>query len=421
MSRTTDAHVLGALGERLPEDLALRLALDRYGALARLRAAHGGSDWYRTRMLGRPALVVRGEDGVRTFYDTALVRRRGAVPAPVRLTLFGPGAVHGLDDQEHARRKHLFLRMVDIRTVASLTEQVVERLDEAVEGWTSQGMVRLFDELVDVYGSAALSWSGTGTIGHDASRVSRELATIVDGFGVGGTAYPRAVGARLRAERWALSVIRDLRAGRRTAPQGSAAGILAAAPPRELSQLAAATELLNVVRPTVAVAYFGAYAAHALDRRPDWRAPLAEGSGPHLRAFELEIRRWYPFVPLLTGRLRQGYEWAGQELPPRAWIVLDVLGTNRDPQLWERPDEFLPERFLHREPTEHDYVPQGGGHPAAGHRCPGEPLAAAILRATVERLARLHFELAPGAREVPLRRIPSLPSDGVALMHVSRG
>jgi len=420
MSRTTGAHLLGALGERLPQDLALRLAVDRYGALARLRAANGGSDWYRTRMLGRPALVVRGEDGVRAFYDTALVRRRGAVPAPVRLTLFGPGAVHGLDDEQHARRKHLFLRMVDISTVARLTEEVVERLDEAVEGWTSRGTVRLFDELVDIYGSAVLAWSGTGTVGQEASVVSRDLATIVDGFGVSGAAYPRAIAARLRAERWALTVMRDLRAGRRTAPQGSAAGILAAVPRRELPQLAAATELLNVVRPTVAVAYFGAYAAHALDRRPDWRAPLAAGSRAHLRAFELEIRRWYPFVPLLTGRLRQAYQWAGQEFPPRAWIVLDVLGTNRDPRLWERPDEFLPERFLHREPTEHDYVPQGGGHPGSGHRCPGEPLAAAIVRATVERLARLHFELAPGAREVPLRRIPSLPSDGVALLHVTR-
>jgi fatty-acid peroxygenase len=420
MSRTTRAQLLGDLGERLPEDLALRLAVDPYGALARLRAANGGSDWYRTRMLGRPALVVRGADGVRAFYDTALVRRRGAVPAPVRLTLFGPGAVHGLDDEQHARRKHLFLRMVDISTVARLTEQVVERLDEAVEGWTSQDTVRLFDELVDIYGSAALAWSGTGTVGQEASVVSRDLATIVDGFGVRDTAYPRAIAARLRAERWALTVMRDLRAGRRTAPQGSAAGILAAVPRRELPPLAAATELLNVVRPTVAVAYFGAYAAHALDRRPDWRAPLAAGSHAHLRAFELEIRRWYPFVPLLTGRLRQAYEWEGQEFAPRAWIVLDVLGTNRDPRLWERPDEFLPERFLHREPTEHDYVPQGGGHPGAGHRCPGEPLAAAIVRATVERLARLHFELAPGAREVPLGRIPSLPSDGVALLHVTR-
>lgn len=195
------------------------------------------------------------------------------------------------------------------------------------------------DWRVDVYGAAVLDWAGTGTRGEEAVVVSRELAAIVDGFGLGGTAYPRAALARVRAHRWATSVIRAVRDGRHEAPEGSPVAVLTATPRRELPDIVAATELLNIVRPTVAVAYFGAYAAQALRDHPNWRALLADGSGVHLRAFEHEVRRWYPFTPLLTGRLHRRYQWGDRTLRRRAWIVLDVIGTNRDPRLWDRPDE----------------------------------------------------------------------------------
>jgi len=189
-----------------------------------------------------------------------------------------------------------------------------------------------------------------------------------------------------------------------------------------LSNIVAGTELLNIVRPTVAVAYFGAYAAHALAHHPSWREPLAAGDPDALRAFELEVRRWYPFAPLLTGRLRRGHEAAGARFPRRSWMVLDILGTNRDPQRWERPDDFDPARFLQREPTAYDYVPHGGGDPAKGHRCPGEPLAASLVQVTLHRLARLDYTLLEAAPTgvVPLDRIPSLPPDGVTLIQLRR-
>jgi fatty-acid peroxygenase len=409
----------GAAGRRILEDeLTVRLLRDRYRAVGRLRAEAGGPDWFGARMLGRRAVVVRGEAGARAFYDSALVSRRGAMPAPIRLVLFGPGAVHGLDGERHARRKQLLLDVVSAEAVDRLSGLVGRRLDEAVARWTARGSVTLFDELVEVYGGAVVEWAGTGTTGARARTVSRDLARIVDGFGVGGSAYPRAVLARARAQRWALEIVRDARSGVTRAPAGSAVATLAAAPAGELPDLVAATELLNVVRPTVAVAYFGAYAAQALARRPDWRPELAAGSPAHLRAFEHEVRRFYPFVPVLPGRLRRGWTWQGRRLPRRSWLVLDVLGTNRDPGLWEDPEEFRPERFLGREPTAYDYVPHGGGDPATGHRCPGEPIAVGILEQTLQRLAGLDFELGPPGREVALGRVPSLPADRVRLTGV---
>ena len=60
------------------------------------------------RVLGRQAAVVGGPEGVRRFYDAWLQRTR-AFPPPVKLVLFGPGTVHGLDDAEHHHRKALHL------------------------------------------------------------------------------------------------------------------------------------------------------------------------------------------------------------------------------------------------------------------------------------------------------------------------
>jgi hypothetical protein len=54
-------------------EIGVTLLRHGYDALTRLRAAAGGADWFEARMLGRRALVVRGEEGVRTFYDARLV------------------------------------------------------------------------------------------------------------------------------------------------------------------------------------------------------------------------------------------------------------------------------------------------------------------------------------------------------------
>src|SRR5215212_930514 len=154
-------------------------------------------------MLRRRALVVRGEEGVRTFYDARLVTRKGAIPAPVRLLLFGRGAVHGLKGADHRERKQMYLDVVDRESVDRLGGQVARRLEEAMARWDGRASVRLFDELVEVYGAAVIDWAGLEIDDTESRQVSHDLAALVDGFGVGGTSYPRAYAARFRANRWA--------------------------------------------------------------------------------------------------------------------------------------------------------------------------------------------------------------------------
>ncbi|WP_432050591.1 hypothetical protein [Verrucosispora sp. NA02020] len=73
-------------------DDTLTLAIQGYGWLPnRLRADQ--TDVVRTRLLGQTAVALHGPDAARFFYDERHIRRHGAIPEPIRGTLFGKGAV----------------------------------------------------------------------------------------------------------------------------------------------------------------------------------------------------------------------------------------------------------------------------------------------------------------------------------------
>jgi fatty-acid peroxygenase len=396
----------------LPSDLTVALWRDGYDAVPRQRARSGTADGhaFETRLLGRRALVVGGEEGARLFYDQSLVRRRDAVPAALSNLLFGHGAVHGLDGDEHRERKDMFLRILRPEEVDRFAGTAAARLDAAVAGWSPDREVVLFDELVQVYGHTVLEWAGTGCEGEEASAVSRDLAAIVDGFGGAGAAYPRAWAARRRVDRWAAEVLRQVDDGRLATPPGSAVDVVARS---GLDRKVAAVELGNVVRPTVAVAWLGAFVALALVQHPEHGEVLLHGTDEQRTHFADEVRRLYPFVPVLAGRLERDVSWHDHEMRAGDAIVLDVRGSNLDGCTWSQPEGFVPERYHTNPPNEFQLLPQGGGYREAGHRCPGEPLTIALLAETARRLAALPFTVR--STHYDASRIPTRPDDGVRL------
>ena len=400
-------------------DLAVTLWRVGYQAIPAARRAASTDQDFTVRMLGRPAVVVRGEQGARLFYDQSVVARRKAVPVALSALLFGRGAVHGMDGEAHARRKAVFLRLLDERAVSEIARGAARRLDATVDSWTTRERVVVFDELVRAYGGAVLEWADVGCDDAEAVRISHELAAIVDGFGGAGLAYPRAWVARLRANKWARGRIRAARKGRVQPHPDSALGVFGGPPAADLSEAQAAVELLNVLRPTVAVAWLGAFAALALHEHPEHRDALADPDGDTARElFAQEVRRFYPFVPALAGRLTRPVEWGRMRLRRGAAVVLDVVGTNHDRRHWTHPDSFLPERFGSGIPNEYQFVPQGGGRPDTGHRCPGEPLAVELLKLTLAALARYDYDVAPRSRTIDDRRIPTTPAGGLVLTGV---
>jgi fatty-acid peroxygenase len=392
-------------------DLAWQLLRHGYDAVDHDRVARGAGDDFESRLLGRRTVVVRSPDGARAFYDESLVRRRDAVPPPLAWLLFGRGAIHGLDGPEHRDRKQLFLDLLAPDRLASLSEAVDAELRERLATWPGRE-VEVHDELVIAYGRAALAWAGVPLEREEAATRSRQLATIVDGFGAAGPAYARAWRARIEANRWAAGVVRDARAGR---VQPGAGSVLEGIAGSALPAHTAGVELLNVLRPTVAVAWLGTFAAlrfAGLSDLEEWRSRLVDpaGAGDRL-SFAQEVRRTTPFAPALAGRVHARAEVNGLVVQPGDRIVLDVIGINHDPVRWPDPDRFDPARFLGTDPGAFDLVPQGGGSPAGGHRCPGESVALVLLDVTLRALPLVDYTVVDG--DVDRQRIPTLPAHGL--------
>lgn len=403
-------------------DLGLMLLRHGYHAVARDRAARGGGDTYVSRLLGRRTVVVGEPDGARAFYDESLARRAGAVPPPLAWLLFGRGAVHGTDGTVHRDRKRLVLDVLDPDTLGSLVDDVAADLSRRIDSWTGRE-VRLHDELTTAYGAAALRWAGVDLARTQADAVSRRLAEIVDGFGLAWPAYARAWRSRRWAERWAREVVADVRAGRATPPDTSALQRIAES---DLDERTAAVELLNVLRPTVAVSWLGVFAVLALGSASTGeRERLREPSAVHERyAFAQEVRRTTPFVPALAAVAVRHGRVSGVRVRRGDRLLLDVIGIDHHADHWPEPHEFRPDRFLDRDAltaaAAFDLVPQGGGHPS-GHRCPGESLTLRLLSETVRVLAGVDVDVAPAAADAS--RMPTLPegSDAVRVTGVVAG
>jgi fatty-acid peroxygenase len=398
-------------------DSSLSVLLEGYSWLP-ARRARSASGVAHTRVLGQRTVGLCGPDAARFFYDEDHVRRHTAIPWPVQNTLFGRRAVHSLDGDRHRVRKDIFLRIVTRESAEALSEGVATSWDEAAASWEPGRPVVLFDEASRVITRAVCRWAGVPLADAEVPAIARDLVAMVDGFATPGRRHWRARAARGRREKWLGGLVIRAREGTLTASPGSALRVVAEhreVDGEELSPRLAAVELLNVIRPTVAVCWFVAYAGHALHRWPTYRQRLRDGDVHFATAFAHELRRFYPFAPFVGGRAVRELEWRGERIPKHAMVLLDLWGHNHDDGLWGDPWVFRPERFLGRDIGPFELVPQGAGDPVTNHRCPGEPSTVAVLRTLAVRLARLDYDVPEQDLTISLRRVPARPRSGFVL------
>jgi fatty-acid peroxygenase len=115
----------------------------------------------------------------------------------------------------------------------------------------------------------------------------------------------------------------------------------------------------------------------------------------------------------VPARVRDDFEWQGHRFAAGRRVLLDLYGTDHDPRLWDRPDEFRPDRFRGRDIGAFELIPQGGGDLERGHRCPGEWTPIELLKVAVQLLAaELDYSVPEQDLRVPLDDIPALPASG---------
>ncbi|XP_028159269.1 probable cytochrome P450 305a1 [Ostrinia furnacalis] len=96
-------------------------------------------------------------------------------------------------------------------------------------------------------------------------------------------------------------------------------------------------------------------------------------------AFLLEVQRYYTIVPLAgPRRLLDDAVIDGYLIPKETTILISVGDVHFDPEIWDDPHEFKPERFIDErgalKNSEHMY-PFGLGR----RRCPGDSLAKSFI------------------------------------------
>ncbi|MEL4506221.1 cytochrome P450 [Luteococcus sp. H138] len=413
----------------IPKDRIIDFITQGYLWTTRLRA--GSADAMADsrlplRVLGRSTLLVNGEQGVRLFYDQDRIQRTGAMPSVVGGGLFGKGSVHGLDGEQHQVRKALFIRAaMDRPRVDALLADAQQEWRRVVELWTAGEELSVYDAAVRVYGRSIIRWAGIDVDEQTRDWIATTQAEIVDGFAVVGPAWLKTRKDRQTMDEWFTERVRAVRAGEIQIADDSPLRMVldhVEADGSALDDHLAGVEVQNLIRPTIAVARFAAFLAVALAQHPHWRdrvrAETAERSttieGPVATAVAEEVRRHFPFVPLLPAVARKDFVFQGEQVKQGQRILLDFYGTNHDENSWQRPHSFDPQRFLddpsHRE-SDH-FIPQGGGTAQTGHRCPGEWIAVGLLAQTASELSELVLEL-PDDLDWSMTRMPTAPKDGV--------
>lgn len=391
------------------------------------RWRRNGNNAVQARLLGKRTIAFRGPDAIPFVYDEHHVRRSGAIPKPVQKTLFGQGGVQTLDGEAHRVRKALFLELLnDPARVESLGRLAGRAWDDAAGRWMSESSVVLFDEAAEVLTRAVCEWAGVPLDESDAPQRARQLIATVDGFATLTQRHWQARLARNRLERWLTDLVvatRDgtaLRDGDNLSHESvvDALALHRDANGRLLEPRIAAIELLNILRPTVAVAWYITFAAHAMHRWPEERVQLRSGDEGYADAFANEVRRFYPFAPFIGGRAARRQVWRGQPIPEGAMVLLDLYGQNHDSDLWPDPYAFTPDRFLHRAVDPDRLVPQGGGDPAVGHRCPGELVTIELIKVLSRKLVALDYDVPEQDLRIPLTRIPTRPRSGFVITNV---
>ncbi|XP_021656676.2 cytochrome P450 93A3 [Hevea brasiliensis] len=105
---------------------------------------------------------------------------------------------------------------------------------------------------------------------------------------------------------------------------------------------------------------------------------------PYLQAIVKETLRLHPSGPLFTRESTQDCNIGGYHIPPNTRLLVNVWAIGRDPNYWENPMEFQPERFMGSSVIDvrgqhYHLLPFGSGR----RSCPGTSLALQVIHTTL--------------------------------------
>lgn len=108
---------------------------------------------------------------------------------------------------------------------------------------------------------------------------------------------------------------------------------------------------------------------------------------PYIEAIVKETMRMHPVAPMLVPRMaREDIQIAGYDIAKGTRVLVNTWTIERDPKLWDKPDEFCPDRFVGKamdvKGQDFELLPFGSGR----RMCPGYSLGLKVIQASLANL-----------------------------------
>ncbi|QCQ15146.1 cytochrome P450 [Enterococcus avium] len=380
----------------------------------------------KARLLNKEVIAIYGKEAAKKFYDPRNFKREGAMPKIVLKTLFGENGVQTLDGQAHEHRKTIFMDLMTPKRMEEyhriLDKNLTQKLDR------QQGQFELFDLAKDVLFRSICEWAGidlSQLTKKEVDQLAEYQISMISSAVTDPATHIKGVDNRKKSEKWAQSLIENARINPVAGKEDVALYAFAKATDDHGELLpidVAAVELLNVIRPTVALTVWIALMGHALFSRPDIYQRLHAEFDQLQDSFIQEMRRYYPFFPMLPAFAIQDVEVDGYLIPKDSWVVLDLYGTNHDDRMIETPEVFRISRYLGKEKhisydEEYEMIAQGGGEFKTMHRCAGEWITLHTLRVFSDQLVnKYQFSIPEQDWNIPMNQFPTYPKSKALLI-----
>ncbi|WP_424493016.1 cytochrome P450 [Salinimicrobium sp. GXAS 041] len=376
-------------------------------------------DIYKTRILLKKAIVMKGEDAAKLFYDTEYFQRKGAAPKRLQKTLFGVDGVQGLDGEAHRHRKKLFMEFMGGDSLDKLQELFIKHWKVSIPGWKKAKSIVLFSEAEKILCKAACEWAGVPLPEEDVEKRTRQMDLLIASAAAVGPKHSRGRKAREEAEEWLAKLVTEIRGNRLQISEDSIIYKFSTGQGNFLNARIVAVELLNLIRPVVAISRYIVFAAVALHENPEYRQKLKRDDGKLLQNFVQEVRRFYPFFPFVAAKVRKKFRFKDVTFPKGRRVLLDLYATNHDERIWEKPGVFSPERFNGWKKDPFDFIPQGGGDHHKNHRCAGEWITINITKTALALLlAKMDYTVPKQNVKIDLSKMPALPASGFKIKKI---
>jgi len=371
---------------------------DPLGVLRRSRARYGPVFTLRLPVVG-PVVVVADAAAVEPLLAADPGAARAGEARRRILPVASPRSVFGADGDEHRTARERIWAAFKTETVGRQRGAMVSLTEEHIAGWPQGRPFRLLPRVRTLIDEIFVRQ----IVGVEDPERGRALVLAIRRMlwtpgnppmpipGPGNETLPGPASALFK---WRSAPVTQLlgdaidqrrRAGSDGRDDDIIGALLRSAP--DLSTPAMVDELLAVLMagqepPSVAV-------TRVLDRLARDGAARdrflsAGGEDPYRDAVVREELRLHPPALAVLRRLTAPFDVSGHSLPAATTVMLPIPLLHRDPQAFDAPDEFRPERWLAGGLPEQCFLPFGGGV----RGCLGEHLAHAYFAAVVPTVLR---------------------------------